>query len=96
MTESPIALPPVRLLLVRVMVQILKFIRRSDGLEPEALKVLGEAYDLAVADLEDRDLISPIRDIIASRIMNAGMNGERDCDRLCRLALGGIGRVTPG
>jgi hypothetical protein len=78
---------------VRRMGQILQFIRArhpSDALDPDTLEVLGAAYDQAIEILQARDVSASVREVIASRIIDAATNGERDADALQTIALHGL------
>jgi hypothetical protein len=70
------------------MVELLRFIRCEDSFDPETLKTLGAAYDLAIANVGDAQ--PTIREVVATRIIATAMKGERDIHRLCRAALHGI------
>lgn len=65
------------------MSEILQFIRPGECLDPAALEVLGAAYDKVVNGHTSKFR----RDIIAGRLIEAGLRGERDLDTLCKLAL---------
>jgi hypothetical protein len=71
------------------MAQVLQFARPPGALDPEALRILGAAYDLAVARLRD-GASHDVCTVMASRIIAAGIGGERDFKTLCALALRGF------
>jgi hypothetical protein len=73
--------------------QILQFIRAghpSDALDPDILEILGAAYDQALEMLPASDVSASVREVIASRIIEAATNGERSLDALQKLALHGL------
>lgn len=72
------------------MADILQFVRPSASLDPETLKVLGAAYDKAVASLQGNRTTSAVCEVIAGRLIEAGTHGERDPVALHKLALRGI------
>lgn len=73
------------------MTQILPFVGPDDSLDPEALKAFDIAYDLAISNLRNEGGVPRVvREVVAARIIKAGRNGERDPDRLFKLALRGI------
>src|SRR5579871_6633494 len=95
--ERPIALPPARqrwsALTGNLMGQSKPFSPFSPyagSFEPEALSMLGRAYDLAIANMHDTGQPDAVRDLIADRIMLLARKGERDIHVLCRAALRGI------
>jgi hypothetical protein len=73
--------------------QLLQFIRAdhpSDVLDPDTLEILGTAYDHAVDSLRADNVFASVCEVIASRIIDAGTNGERDLATLQKLALPGL------
>jgi hypothetical protein len=76
--------------------QVLQF-RRNDVFPPEAMAAIGEAYDTAIASLQD-DAKSAfiVRERIAKRIMKAAYAGEIDRERLCQSGLSGFRALTKG
>jgi hypothetical protein len=70
------------------MSSILKFTRPGATFDPDTLTVLGDVYDRACARFCSRK-VSPDCDAMAERIFAAAMNGERDPDRLWRIAVRG-------
>jgi hypothetical protein len=74
------------------MATILPFIIRSEASFDEyATRAMGRAFDAAFADLQDTNLSELVREIIAVRIVEAAKRGERDPQRLCRIAIAAIG-----
>jgi hypothetical protein len=72
------------------MAQILKFIRSDNSFDPETLRTLGAAYDLAISRLHDRGQPETVCELIAERIIAAAARGERSPERLSETALRGI------
>jgi len=65
---------------------ILPFLEDCD-FDATATRVMGEAYDKARRLLHDRGQPQIIQEIIAKRIIDIAMTGERDADELARRAL---------
>ncbi|HEY1748713.1 MAG TPA: hypothetical protein VGG11_18350 [Xanthobacteraceae bacterium] len=75
------------------MASILPFLRvKSDHFDDEATRVMGEAFDMACAELQDSNLSDLIREMIAERIIEAAKKGERRPQRLCSV---GVAAVSP-
>lgn len=72
---------------VGTMAQIVQFIRPADSFDPEVVSVLGKAYDMAVAALNDIGQPQVVREVLAKRIIKAAQKGERDPAALCAIAL---------
>ena len=60
--------------------------------DPEATKVMGEAFDGACKVLHVRGELLVVREFIARQIINAAKHGERDPVRLCAVALAAMAR----
>ena len=60
---------------------------RSTAFDPEAVKLLSDAYDKARKSLHDTGQPYIVNEVIAKRIMSLAKQGERDPDRLCKGAL---------
>jgi hypothetical protein len=58
--------------------------------DPDAIHVMGEAYDCACRSLHDPGQPAIVREVIAKRIIEAARMGERNRDRLCEQALHGL------
>jgi hypothetical protein len=67
------------------------FIPSEKSFDPDALRVMGEAYDMALAELHDQGQPAIVRKIIAERIILLAADGERDPARLSQTALTGLG-----
>jgi hypothetical protein len=67
--------------------RILEFLRPSNSFDPETIEVLGKAYDMALASLQDRGQPKVVREVIARRIIKAAQKGHRDPAKLCGDAL---------
>ena len=70
---------------------ILQFIRPHDVFGAETLTVLSDAFDKAIASLQDHGQRPIVRETMAIRILDLAAKGERDPDRLYRAALGSLG-----
>jgi hypothetical protein len=67
---------------------ILPFIRAdASEFDDYATHAMGAAFDTACAELQDSNLSELVREIIAGRIIEAAKRGERNPQRLCRIAL---------
>jgi hypothetical protein len=73
------------------MSQILKFLPVDNFFDAETMTAFGVAYDLAMAKVHDGKQPGVVCEFIAQRIMTAAKKGERDPEKLCQLALRGIG-----
>jgi hypothetical protein len=60
---------------------------RSTAFDPEAVKLLSDAYDKARKSLHDTGQPHIVNEVIAQRIIALAKQGERDPDRLCKGAL---------
>jgi hypothetical protein len=70
---------------------ILPFIRvKSDHFDDKATRVMGEAFDMACADLGDSNLSELVRETIAERIIEAAKKGERHPQRLCAVGIASV------
>lgn len=73
------------------MVSILPFIRTRAAFDDEATRLMGEAFDAARASLDGQDEPELFYEIIAARIIEAAMKGERDPIRLRDIGLAALG-----
>jgi hypothetical protein len=64
---------------------------RDAAFEPEAVKLLCEAYDCAVKELHDAGQPNIVYEVIAKRIIAHAKQGERDPAKLCASAIRGLG-----
>jgi hypothetical protein len=56
--------------------------------DPETIRVMGLAYEMAVAALQRTDgTVNPTRETVAQKIFDLAKAGERDPERLCDGAL---------
>ena len=70
---------------------------RTAAFDPDMTLIMGEAFDRACRDLHDVGQPDLVKEVIASRIIDAARDGERDPARLCRLALNSLGvKREPG
>jgi hypothetical protein len=70
------------------MAKILQFVRPTESLDPEVLKLLGAAYDQAILTAPNRP--ESVYSLMASRLIQAGTYGERNPDTLNEIAMRGI------
>ena len=64
----------------------------GDGtFDPQATQAMGEAFELACQDLRIGGQPAVVKEIMASRIIQAARNGERDPRRLAAKAMGAVG-----
>jgi hypothetical protein len=76
--------------------QVIPF-RRENAFLPEITSTMGEAYDTAIASLQDdAKYLLIIRERIAKRIMKAAYDGEIDEQRLRQSGLSGFRGLTKG
>ena len=61
----------------------------SGALVPEDLDAMNKAFSGALQKLGLRDLKDPMTEIVARRIINAALAGERDPIRLSEIGAGG-------
>ncbi len=57
--------------------------------DPEATRVMGEAFDRACRALGGRELPDVVQEAIANRIVDEAIRGERDPDHLFKYAVKG-------
>lgn len=72
------------------MAGIFQHVRPYDLFDSTTLTILDQAYDRALASIENRKNTIAVRELIAVRMLDLASKGERDPDRLCLLAVGGI------
>lgn len=63
----------------------------SSAFDPETVQVLCNAFDKARALMHDRGQPDIVNEVVAQRIIAFAKRGERDPDRLCVMALAGLG-----
>lgn len=68
------------------MASITKLVPPANSFDPEILQILGTAYDRGIAKNGYAPALNC--EVIAGRIIDAGMKGECDIDALCKIALG--------
>ncbi len=68
---------------------IIDFIEPAAAFDPEAISVMGEAYERA---LESCGVTAPtsVREVIATRIISMARAGERDPIKLCAESLAAL------
>ena len=64
-----------------------------DGMsvDPETKRVMGVAFEMALAALRLSDRSDPFFAIVARKIIALAAGGESNADRLCEQALAGLG-----
>jgi hypothetical protein len=62
--------------------------------DDDATRVMGEAFDAAVASFADEFHPKVIYEVIARRIITAARKGERDPNRLRDVAIGAVKRIV--
>jgi predicted ester cyclase len=77
----------------RPAVTVAEFLPRG-VFDEDATRVMGEAFDSAVAGLQDRFHANVIYEVIARRIIAAARKGERDPTKLRNVAIGAIQRIV--
>jgi hypothetical protein len=78
------------------MASILPFIRARGDFDDETTRLMGEAFDTARASLDGYDEPELFYEIIAARIIEAAMKGERDPIRLRDAGLAALGYKSDG
>ncbi|MFY9685236.1 MAG: hypothetical protein WAJ88_05520 [Pseudolabrys sp.] len=74
---------------------IIDYIQRPAVFEPEAIAVMGDAYERALR-IFPTSAPENVRQVIATRIIELARTGERDPHTLCEQSLAGIdGLVGP-
>jgi hypothetical protein len=63
---------------------------RNCALDPQELRALSRAYDLACQTLQNIGQLEVDREIIAREILRAAEGGERDASTLCERAILGL------
>jgi hypothetical protein len=72
------------------MTKVLPYFRCA-AFDPDMTHVMGEAFDRACKDLQVVGQPDIVKELIASRIINAARDGERDPRRLYEQALNASG-----
>jgi urease gamma subunit len=71
----------------------LRFIKAAASFDPEAIRVMGLAYEQACASLDSDDPAA--RELIAKRIVEAARRGERNVASLAKYGIAQLKR-SPG
>ena len=71
---------------------IRQFVGKDVSFGPDDLKVMGEAFARALAELRLHDCKDAMVEMVARRIIRAALSGERDPVKLCEIALDGAAR----
>ena len=72
------------------MTSIQRFAQITQAFDPEATRVLGQAFDMACAVLGHTPQPTAVREAIAKRILEAAKAGERDPVRLREAGLAAL------
>jgi hypothetical protein len=72
---------------------IIDFIQPQAAFDPEAISVMGDAYERALKSIE-ASAPSDVREVIAARIISMARAGERDPRKLCEESLVILGVST--
>jgi hypothetical protein len=72
----------------------IKALLANTAFDPEVTSLLGQAYDLACAELHDDGQPEAVRELIAKRIIELATDGERDPSKLSNAALASLGIPT--
>jgi hypothetical protein len=91
MAERPVVLPPV-LREEQAMAAIYPIFGNA-SFDPEAMRVMGEAFDKACDALNWTQRSPVLNEGLANRIIGFAREGERDADRLCSRALEALGVI---
>jgi hypothetical protein len=74
------------------MITILAFVARRGDFDDEACQVMGDAFDLLCEDFHDTGKSAAlVRELIATRIIQAAAAGERDPIRLYNVGKTALG-----
>ena len=74
----------------------IRFHLNGERFDPETIRVMGIAYEMALVALERADgAASPTREAVAQKIITLAKAGERDAERLCNRALSATQRMAP-
>jgi hypothetical protein len=72
------------------MASIQRFAQITQAFDPEATRVLGQAFDMACARLGHTPQPTAVREAIAKSIVEAAKGGERDLVRLREAGLAAV------
>ena len=64
-----------------------RFVSPENTFSPETIAILEVAYERAIATLHDNDRLQAVREIVARRIITLAMKGERNPERLFKIAV---------
>jgi hypothetical protein len=68
----------------------------GQSFDPEAIEIMGTAYDKAKRRLHDTGQPALVQEVIAKRIIDIAATGERNPDQLARRALEALGVERAG
>jgi len=61
--------------------------------DPDIVQVMGQAFDVAAGELHDTRKPTPMRELLAKRVIDFVAAGERDPEEAARRALEALGIV---
>jgi len=64
---------------------------KDAAFDPETTHVMGEAFERACLALQDLGQPDIVKEVIARRIVEVALPGERDAEKLCVRALKALG-----
>ena len=64
---------------------------QGQSFDPEAIEIMGAAYDTAKRRLHDTGQPALVQEVIAKRIIDIAATGERNPDQLAKRALEALG-----
>jgi hypothetical protein len=59
----------------------------DQSFDPETVRLMGVAFEIALATLRPSEYTDPLREVVARKIIELAKAGERDPERLCEGAL---------
>ena len=66
----------------------------GEGFDPETVRLMGLAFEMALASLRSSACTDPLREALARKIIELAKTGERDLERLCEGALEDLPTVS--
>jgi hypothetical protein len=75
------------------MASILQFFNATTVFDDQTARILGEAFDAACTDMPDMGQPDVVREIVARRIIDAAIKGERDPIRLHVIGASALARI---
>jgi hypothetical protein len=66
----------------------------GEGFDPETVRLMGLAFEMALASLPSSACTDPLPEALARKIIELAKTGERDPERLCEGALNDLPTVN--